>query len=330
MEETRCRVCRSFLDPEDLFCSNCGTENLHGRDSEGVGIDDKSTLQTVASVLSFQCDQCGASMSYDASAQQLRCPFCGSEKLTSRPTARTIRPKSVVPFRIQQRDVEGLIRRWLAEGFWRPGDASTDSVISKVTPVFVPFWVFSANAEVAWTADSSQVPMGARASWYPLAGTIEESFDEVLVGASGTLTPVEVRDLCPFHLDQGVTPDEMDLNNVVVEEFRTTRRDARMLAQAMLEQRASKIVQSTIPGNVRNLHVNLRAQNLRSIPMLLPVWIMVYHYKEKPYRVLVNGQTGEVSGVAPFSGTKLALVIAAAVAVIIIVIVLIALGSLLS
>jgi hypothetical protein len=172
--------------------------------------------------------------------------------------------------------------------------------------------------------------MGARASWYPLSGTIEESFDEVLVGASGTLTPVEIRDLCPFNLGQGVTPEEMDLNNVVVEEFRTTRRDARMLAQAMLEQRASTIVQSNIPGNVRNLHVNLRAQNLRSIPMLLPVWIMVYHYKEKPYRVLVNGQTGEVSGIAPFSGTKLALVIAAVVAVIIVLVGLIALGSLLS
>ncbi len=117
MEETRCRVCRSFLDPEDLFCSNCGTENLQGRDADGVGIGDTSTLQTIASVMSFQCDQCGASMSYDASAQQLRCPFCGSESLTSRPTARTIRPKSVVPFRVQSRDVEGLIRKWLSEGF---------------------------------------------------------------------------------------------------------------------------------------------------------------------------------------------------------------------
>ena len=330
MEEARCRVCRSFLDPEDLFCSNCGTENLFGRDADGIGIDNSSTLKAVASVMSFQCEQCGASMSYDASAQQLRCPFCGSEKLTSRPTARTIAAKSIVPFRIQNRDVEGLIRKWLANGFWRPGDASTDSVISKVTAVFVPFWVFSASAEVSWTADTSQVPVGARSSWYPLSGTTEKSFDDVLVGASGTLTPVEIRDLCPFDLSQGVSPEELDLNNVVVEEFRTTRRDARMFAQAMLEQRAGQIVQSNIPGSVRNLHVNLRAQNMRSIPMLLPVWIMVYHYKEKPYRVLVNGQTGEVSGIAPFSGTKLALVIAAVVVVIILLVLMVALGSFMS
>jgi RNA polymerase subunit RPABC4/transcription elongation factor Spt4 len=327
MEESRCRVCRSFLDPEDLFCSNCGTENLQGVDTAGVGVDETSALQTIASIHSFQCEQCGASMSYDASAQQLRCPFCGSEKLTSRPTARTIRPKSVIPFRVPHRDVEGLIRKWLSQGFWRPGDASKDSVISKVTAVFVPFWVFYAQADVSWTADTSAVPAGARANWYPISGTTEERFDNVLVGASGTLTPVEVRDLCPFDLSKSVAPEELDLHNIVVEEFRTTRRDARNMAQAILEQQASRTVQSTIRGNVRNLRVNLFLRNMKSTPLLLPVWIMVYHYKQKPYRVLINGQTGEVTGAAPFSGTKLAVVIAAVLAITILIGFLIVLAS---
>ena len=50
---------------------------------------------------------------------------------------------------------------------------------------------------------------------------------------------------------------------------------------------------------------------MRSVPLLLPVWIMVYQYRDKPYRVLVNGQTGEVYGTAPFSYAKLTGVIAA-------------------
>ena len=60
---------------EELFCSNCGTEAPRR---------DESPPQDRATVAkhSFVCDGCGASMSYDASVQTLRCPFCGSEKLT--------------------------------------------------------------------------------------------------------------------------------------------------------------------------------------------------------------------------------------------------------
>jgi hypothetical protein len=133
----------------------------------------------------------------------------------------------------------------------------------------------------------------------------------VLVGASGTLTPQEVREIAPFDLTQSVAPETLDLDNVIVEEFRVPRRDARMNAAALVESYETGQSQQKIPGNVRNLRVNVRIQNMRSVPLLLPVWIMVYQYRDKPYRVLVNGQTGEVYGTAPFSYAKLTGVIAA-------------------
>ena len=39
ISEARCTICRSYLDLEDLFCSNCGTENPNGVDSTGLGTD---------------------------------------------------------------------------------------------------------------------------------------------------------------------------------------------------------------------------------------------------------------------------------------------------
>ena len=59
--------------------------------------------------------------------------------------------------------------------------------------------------------------------------------------------------------------------------------------------------------------------------MLLPIWIMVYQYSKQPYRVLVNGQTGEVYGTAPFSYARLTGVIAAMFVIVLVVIVLAAL-----
>ena len=84
-----------------------------------------------------------------------------------------------------------------------------------------------------------------------------------------------------------------------------------MRASALVEQFEAGQSQQSIPGSVRNMRVNVRIQDMRSVPLLLPVWIMVYQYRKQPFRVLVNGQTGEVFGTAPFSYAKLSGVIAA-------------------
>jgi len=63
-------------------------------------------------------------MSYDASAQALRCPFCGSDNLSKQADAKIMAPNRVVPFAIQQDKAVAMMRRKIGQGFWRPGDLS--------------------------------------------------------------------------------------------------------------------------------------------------------------------------------------------------------------
>jgi hypothetical protein len=48
---------------------------------------------------------------------------------------------------------------------------------------------------------------------------------------------------------------------------------------------------------------------MQSNPVLLPVWVMAFRYKRKLYRVVINGQTGKLTGTAPFAYGKLATII---------------------
>jgi hypothetical protein len=143
-----------------------------------------------------------------------------------------------------------------------------------------------------------------------MSGTRRGEYQGILVGASGTLTPLEIKEIAPFDLNDSVAPESLDLSNIIVEEFRVTRRDARGQAAFYVEQLESTQSEQVVPGNIRNLNVNVRLQSMRSEPVLLPIWIMVYQYRNQPFRVLVNGQTGEVYGVAPFSYAKLTGVVA--------------------
>lgn len=304
----KCSVCGALLDEEDLFCANCGTEAPQPDHAA-------ATQRAFDSKYNFECQGCGASMSYDASAQTLRCPFCGSEKLTEQKDAKTLEPEFVVPFTLSERDAIAHLRQWLGSSYWRPGDLSQAAEVTTLTQVYVPFWVFAAKVFTYWTADSSQVPWGARASWYPVCGENHGEYQGVLIGASSVLTPTETNAICPFDLAAAVPPDQVDLSNVVYEQFRVQRKYARPQAQAGLENLERQACTKLVPGNCRNMKVNVRVEGLTGQPALVPVWILAYRYRDQLFRFLVNGQTGRCTGTAPTSYKKIAAAIGIAIAI---------------
>jgi len=282
-----------------LFCANCGTEAPQTEEKH-------PTNETFTATHNFQCQGCGASMSYDASAQTLRCPFCGSEKLEEQHNAKMLRPQSVVPFAIEQNDALARMRQWLGGSFWRPGDLAQAAVVTTLTKVYVPYWVFAAQVYSYWTADTSRTPLGASGDWFPLWGENRASYSGILVGASSVLTPAETNAICPFDLSAAVPPEKVDLDNVVYEQFRVQRKYARPLAQASLESLERQACQKYVPGKCRNMKINARLEGLTGEPVLLPVWIMAYRYRDQVFRFLVNGQTGKCNGTAPTSYKKIA------------------------
>jgi predicted RNA-binding Zn-ribbon protein involved in translation (DUF1610 family) len=307
---SRCTGCQSLLDEEDLFCANCGREA-----PRPAGSDDAVDSSRVATH-NFTCSGCGASMSYDARASALRCPFCGSVDMVEQKDARVLRPRGVVPFQVTQEQAERSMREWLGQGFWRPGDLSQTAAVTAMRPVYVPYWIFEARTHTYWTADTSQTPPGARADWYPMAGEHRGRYSELLIGASAALSAWETADLRPFDLSAAVPPEQVDLDNITVEQFSMPRKYARPLAEQALAERESEACrQRYVPGSARNVHVNVLVEGMTSVPILLPVWIMAYRYRDQVFRFLVNGQTGRATGQAPTSWTKVGVAVAIALGV---------------
>ncbi len=302
----KCEVCRSLLDEEDLFCANCGTEAPR-RKEDSAGATDSSRLATH----NFECSGCGAAMSFDAKAGSLRCPFCGSLNMVRKKDAKILAPHAVVPFQVERSEAVTAMRRWLGHGFFRPGDLSQRAAVVEMTPVYVPYWIFNAQTHTYWTADSSNTPPHARGDWYPLSGEHRGSHSGLLIGASGALTRAETSEICPFDQSTAVPPDRLDLDGVTVEQFSVPRKYARPPARQGLEQLdAEACARSYVPGRARNVHANVRIEELAGEPVLLPVWIMAYRYRGRLFRFLVNGQTGRSTGRAPVSFKKIFLLVA--------------------
>lgn len=267
-------------------------------------------------------------MSYDANAQTLRCPYCGSERLQKREDTNTINASQVVRFKVRQSDAQQKLKAWLGQGFWRPSDLATKATIETISSVYVPYWVFAADTHTYWTADTASTPRGARSDWYPLSGENRSSYAGLLVGASSVLSPAETEAICPFDLHEAVGTSEVDLEHATVEQFTVPRKYARPLARQGLESSEKQtIAQRYLTGRHRNLKVNLRIERLRSEPILVPVWVMAYQYRDQLFRILINGQTGKISGTAPFSKFKLIMAVSLAILLILFMLVVVLLAN---
>lgn len=311
----RCAVCDALVDVEDLFCANCGTEIPDHRQPQTKRLD--------VAARNFKCRGCGAAMNYDASAQALKCPFCGSVDLAEDPNPGILAPEFVVPFAIDHAEAEGRLRAWLGSSFWHPDDLRSSAQLTELRRVFVPFWVFNTHVTTHWTADIGQTPPGARASWYPVAGFGERDYDDLWVPAGGGITVREVERILPFDPAAGVAPDRVDLADVVVEQSTTARRYARPLAQRRLEALEAQAIAGQFGGRVRNVHVNVLMGGATSRAALAPAYVMAYRYRDRVYRYVLNGQTGRDTGTAPVSIWKVAGVVSLIVIMILLIVLLV-------
>jgi RNA polymerase subunit RPABC4/transcription elongation factor Spt4 len=307
----RCESCGALVDAEDLFCANCGTEvpDAHPADQGRVATQAKN----------FACKGCGATMNYDAAAQSLKCPFCGSVDLVEEASKGVLAPERVVPFAIDQAGAENRLRAWLGSSFWHPNDLRSTAQLTELKAVFVPFWITSSNVRTYWTADSSQTPPGARGNWFPLNGRWESSYEDLWVPAGGAIHPSELNAILPFNLSAGVEPENVDLVSITVEQFSISRRYSRPLVQSLLEGLEAETVRRQVPGNSRNIHVNVLMEDAESRPVLAPVYVMAYRYRDRVFRSLVNGQDGRAYGYAPFSMGKLLTILGIILAIVLLI-----------
>jgi len=300
-EQTGCNRCGSPLEDGDLRCAVCA-----------LPVAVRRALVERVRVQVLRCTWCGAAVGFDANHQSPKCGFCSSVMVVEQP----IDPVEVatlrVPFAVDREQATATLRRWLgSRGYFAPATLRDEAVLESLTPLCWAAWIVSAQAKVAWTADSDQ---GSRRSdWAPHAGELEHTFDNIIIPASRGLHDGECVALAHFYdVSRAVSVSAPELAAEVspmIESFDTQRSAARKRVHRAIERLAAKHVRKhEVPGRrVRNVHVSCLLERQTTARVALPVWILAYRYRGSPYRALIHGQYADlVFGHSPLDWRKIA------------------------
>lgn len=304
---TECTRCRGQLEPGDLRCAVCALP---------VRLEAPAERTPHAQVL--RCTDCNAAVAFSAKAQAPHCGFCGAMMAIEQLVDPLEVAELQIPFAVDRDAAAHALRGWLGRGgFFTPKTLRDEAVLETLTPLCWAGWVCSAQAQVAWTADSDE---GARRSaWAPHAGQVPMRFEAIVVPATRGLTAEECDHLVPYYdLRRAVPVTAEPSEDVVIESFDAQRSAARAQVQHAIEATAKTRVEPHIPGRkFRNVHVACLLQGQTTQRVAFPAWVLAYRYRGRPYRALIHGQRGElVFGRAPIDRVKLAIVVASVLAAI--------------
>ena len=321
-----------------VACEHCGFSKPAEAKRVGRAADEfEFTLQTVAAaehgwgvaLQELHCDQCGAALALPEGALTITCPFCASNRVNIRQAPSDIlRPRFLIPFKIQPADLHTKAGAWLRQGWFHPAELSASAVLSHFTGIYLPFWTFDCAIQAQWKAqvgyerieryyDHSSKDWKTRThiDWRWEDGRVGLQTDDLLVVGTRHLSKVILERVSQFNLSELVSYSPDFLAGWQAQAYNIPLADAWEDGKATLRERAKDACYKDIPtSHVRNFSMVADYQDETWRFVLLPIYLSAYRFQDKIYQVMVNGQTGIIAGQKPVAWWKIWLAIVALLA----------------
>jgi hypothetical protein len=320
LQSTPCPSCSAPVEPADAFCPACGTPLGQGRG--------ESPAAATPSV-GFRCENCGAEVRCEPGTRTTACPFCAAPyviELDQRSTGKQD-PEFVLGFGVSPDRAEMIYRTWIGAGGWfRPGNLRLLVEASPLRGIYLPFWSFSVKADSTWSAEIGEywyrtetytetdskgnvvtkTRQVRETEWWPLDGGHHAFHSFYLVSASKGLQQDVSEWVQPFELLALKRYTPRFLAGWLSEEYSVEKDAAYAISDQEFRRREHDAVAAFLPGDThRGLRVATTFSKANSDLILLPIYLRSFRYGGKLYRVLINGQTGKVSGERPVSARRI-------------------------
>lgn len=343
-----CKQCGAKLDfapgTAILKCHYCGSETPIPQSEEQIEeIDFQDSLRKLAEEQEPQvenrvrCEKCGAETTMPPELAAGSCPFCGASLIITTQLFRLLKPKSLLPFKIAQKEGFASFRRWI-QGLWfAPNDLKAYAQSEgKLAGIYVPFWTYDSDTTSFYRGERgdnysvtetytahengkavTKTRQVTRTRWTPVSGTVWNRFDDVLVLASRSLPRKYADRLEPWDLANLVPYADAYLSGFRAESYQVDLPSGFEMARGIMDERILESIRRDIGGDHQRIgSVKTSYDKITFKHILLPVWLSVYRYREKIYRILINARTGELQGERPYSAWKIAVAIAFGIVII--------------
>jgi predicted RNA-binding Zn-ribbon protein involved in translation (DUF1610 family) len=331
-----CEGCGSDLEfhvgQQDLKCPYCGFEKqLEFAEDATVAEQDFHAMlvrmckhhdrnrQNESGQSEIRCDSCGGTVQFQGSLTSTECPFCASpiQLEDVHDAEHRVPVDGVLPFLVEKNAASANLKVWVKSRWFAPNEFKQRGVQGKFNGVYTPFWTFDSMTFTRYSGergehyyetvkDGDEEKQVRHTRWWPVSGSFDRFFDDLLILASEGLPRRLMDKLAPWPLEKCIPFSQQILAGFYARTYELELEPGFGQARDQMETAITAEARRRIGGDEQRVHsCQTQYSAVTFKHLLLPVWLLAYRYNGKAYQVMVNAATGEVQGERPWSWVKI-------------------------
>lgn len=269
----------------------------------------------------LECNNCGASVLLNPKSLTHICPFCGSSSVIQHAFDHDkMRPLYLVPFKVDAEPAINSLKQWLGSSWMTPSDLQQRAGLNELTGIYLPYWTFSAITSGDWKAEvghtktrrNSKGETETYTEWRWESGSLRLPIRDLLVSGTAKLNQRLLNEVDKFDMDNLVEYDPSYLAGFNAQTYDVDLDTAWTRGRELMRERTKKAChKQASTSKVRNFSMGLDYAEETWRHVLLPVYLMTYRYENDAFSVMINGQTGYITGQRPVEWRKVGISIIA-------------------
>ncbi len=283
-----CKSCGAILKfapgTNSLQCEYCGHENEITVSNEAEAIveldfhahlsAESGAKQDTQQLSTVKCTGCGAEATLKPNVTADECAFCGTALvLKSAHITTLLKPKSVLPFKVDKKQANESFMKWLGTLWFAPGDLRKYATTDKLNGMYIPYWTYDTNTHTDYsgergidrqeteyytTEENGQTVQKSRirtvTDWHRASGGVRNEFDDILVNASNSLPREYAEALEPWDVESLVPFNENYLAGFRSESYQIGLKDGFELAKTKVQATIDQTICQDIGGDHQRIH----------------------------------------------------------------------------
>ncbi len=323
----KCPCCDGAIEFDSqlqkMKCPYCGTEfemeTLAAYDSElNDAPAEDMTWDTAAGgewqqgetdgLREYVCKSCGGAIVGDENTAATSCPFCGNPVVMMGQLSGSLKPDYVIPFKLDKKAAVQALKNHYKGKRLLPKAFKDENHIDEVKGIYVPFWLFDADADAHIRYKASRIRSWSdshyhytETSFYSVTRGGSIGFERVPVDGSSKIDDTLMESIEPFDFSAAVDFQTAYLAGYLADKYDVDSAQSIERANERIKTGTANAFASTVHGYTSVIPVssNIRLQNGQAKYALYPVWLLNTSWNGQQYTFAMNGQTGKLVGDLP-------------------------------
>lgn len=256
----------------------------------------------------YVCKSCGGEIVGDENMAATACPFCDNPIVMMGQFSGDLKPDYVIPFKLDKKAAKEALQKHYNGKKLLPKVFKDQNHIDEVKGVYVPFWLFDADADARIHYKATRMRLWSdskydytETSYYTVTRGGNLGFERVPVDGSTKMPDDLMESIEPFDFSEAVDFQTAYLAGYLADKYDVDAQQSIERANNRIKKSTEEAFKDTVQGytTVDSEKSSIQLRNGKAKYALYPVWLLNTTWNGNTYTFAMNGQTGKMVGNLP-------------------------------